>query len=114
VIRRAAARVAANCAAAGAALVACSLMATPALVTAPADGSDPTAATDTRAAPEAARVSGLLERHGCWSDAAPAGAPEPGHAVVTLPGGAPRVVPADVGFAIWLEGKRGTLHGFCP
>jgi hypothetical protein len=55
-----------------------------------------------------------MEGHGCWSDAAPAGAPDPQHAVVTLPGESPRVVPADVGFGIWLEGKPGTLHGFCP
>ena len=112
-IRHVVVAVAVNCAVAGGALVASSLLATPATVRAPAVSAAQTA-TDTRAGREAARVSALVEEHGCWSDAAPVGAPEPQHAVVTLPGGKPRLVDASVGYAIWLEGRPGTLHGFCP
>ncbi|MDR7254745.1 hypothetical protein J2X46_003743 [Nocardioides sp. BE266] len=112
-IRRLAVRVGLNCAVAGAALVASSLLATPALVQAPAVSAAPGTA-DTRAEREAARVSALLEDHDCWSDAAPVGSPEPHHAVVTRPDQRPRLVDASVGYAIWLEGRPGTLHGFCP
>lgn len=55
----------------------------------------------------------LAAAHDCWTDDAPAGV-VPAHAVVTLPGDRPRVVPADVGFGIWLDGDPGTLHAFCP
>ena len=55
----------------------------------------------------------LVAAHDCWTDDAPAGV-VPGHAVVTLPGAHPRVVPADVGFGIRLDGDPGTLHAFCP
>lgn len=62
-------------------------------------------------------VERLVTGHDCWTDEAPAGA-VPGHAVVTLPGtdhrARPHVVPADVGFGIWLDGDPGTLHAFCP
>ena len=58
-------------------------------------------------------VEDLVADHACWSGAAPAGA-VPGHAVVTLPGRRPALVPADLGFAIWLDGRPGVLHAFCP
>lgn len=61
----------------------------------------------------AAHTQELLTDHGCWSGQAPAGA-VPGHAVVTLPGAEPTLVPADVGYGIWLDGDPGELHGFCP
>ncbi len=48
------------------------------------------------------RVSHLVEKHDCWTGQAPPDAEEPRHAVVTLPGGRPRVMSADVGFGIWL------------
>jgi hypothetical protein len=60
-----------------------------------------------------AATRALLERHGCWTDRAPAGV-TPSHAVVTLPGGEPALVAAAIGFGIWLDGDPGVLHGFCP
>lgn len=73
----------------------------------------------------AAVVERLVERHGCWTGEAP---PEwqgeiPGHAVVTLPGRAPRRTPSSVGFDVWLgpdgqlatgDERPGTVHAFCP
>lgn len=73
------------------------------------------APSETRAARAAVRVERMLQEHRCWSGAAPAGAPEPRHALITPPGDQqPGLVSANVGFAIWLQGKPGTLHGFCP
>jgi hypothetical protein len=60
------------------------------------------------------RVTHLIEKHDCWSGEAPENAPIPGHAVVTLPGGRPRVMSADVGFGIWLYHEPGVVHAFCP
>jgi hypothetical protein len=59
------------------------------------------------------RVTHLIEKHHCWTGEAPADAPIPGHAVVTLPGGRPRLMPADVGFGIWLYREPGVVHAFC-
>lgn len=58
------------------------------------------------------RAERIVERHDCWSGAAPAGV-EPTHAVVTLPGQVARRVPADVGYGIWLDHDPGVLHAFC-
>ncbi len=60
------------------------------------------------------RVTHLIHQHHCWSGEAPKEAPIPGHAVVTLPGGRPRVMSADVGFGIWLYREPGVVHAFCP
>jgi hypothetical protein len=60
------------------------------------------------------RVERLLRTHDCWTAAAPAGAPVPEHAVVTLAGRRAAYVAADVGYGIWLDGDPGILHGFCP
>lgn len=115
--RTAAVRAVVGCAVAAAVLAVASLLVTPALVQAPADdaagdGAPPT--RDTRAERRAARVAVLMAEHGCWSDAAPAGAPAPTRAVVTLPDGGPRLATAEVGYGIWLDGDPGVLHGFCP
>lgn len=59
-------------------------------------------------------VSELITDHQCWTGAAPDPDVIPGHAVVTLPGAFPELVPSAVGFGIWLEGDPGTLHAFCP
>lgn len=64
------------------------------------------------AAPSPSRVERLIERNDCWADDAPKDV-IPGHAVVTLPGQDPKVAHADVGFAIWLDGRPGTVHAFC-
>ena len=55
----------------------------------------------------------LIERHHCWTGEQPADVEEPHHAVVTLPGGRPRIMSADVGFGIWLYREPGVLHAFC-
>ncbi len=60
------------------------------------------------------RVTHLIHQHHCWSGATPKETPIPGHAVVTLPGGRPRVMSADVGFGIWLYREPGVVHAFCP
>lgn len=113
-IRALAVRVVRSCAVGAAVLCAASALATPELVVqAPLERTEG-APAETRAGRAVARVSGLLTTHGCWSGEAPEGAPEPGHAVVTVPGGRPRLVEAAVGFGIWLEGEPGVLHGFCP
>ena len=59
------------------------------------------------------RVVRLITGHDCWTGTAPEGV-IPGHAVVTRPGHRARLVDADVGFAIWLDGAPGVLHAFCP
>ncbi len=60
------------------------------------------------------RVAVLVESHDCWTGPSPHGDDViPGHAVVALPGGAPRLLSSRVGFAIWLDGRPGTLHAFC-
>ena len=59
------------------------------------------------------RVTRLVDRHDCWTGAGPEGV-IPGHAVVTLPGERAALVPAEVGFGIWLDGDPGHLHAFCP
>ena len=111
VIRVLVVRVVLSCAVGAAVLVASSLLATPALVQAPA-GTAP--APGTRSAQGADRVAALLVEHRCWSGEAPAGAPEPMHAVVTAPGARPRLVDASIGYGIWLDGDPGVLHGLCP
>jgi len=58
------------------------------------------------------RVPDLLDSNHCWTGKAPAGV-FPHHAIVTLPGKAPALVPSRVGFAIWQHDRAGTLHGFC-
>lgn len=64
------------------------------------------------------RVERLLAANECDL---PAGV-IPGHAVVTLPGQASRVVAGDVGFDVWLgpdeiagtgDERPGVIHGFC-
>jgi len=59
------------------------------------------------------RVHHLIERHHCWTGEQPADVEEPHRAVVTLPGGRPRMMPADVGYGIWLYREPGVLHAFC-
>jgi hypothetical protein len=59
------------------------------------------------------RVRQLIEKHDCWSGDEPPGVEEPRRAVVTLPGGRPRIMPADVGYGIWLYHEPGVLHAFC-
>ena len=66
-----------------------------------------------RKAAAAQRVATLMEAHGCWTGAAPAGV-VPTHALVTLPGAEPALADADVGYGIWLEGDPEKPHGFCP
>lgn len=63
---------------------------------------------------EARQVRRIVRSEGCWTGAAPAGAALPSRALVTLPGGRPRLVRDTVGYAIWLDGRPGTLHAFCP
>ena len=58
-------------------------------------------------------VASLVQTYGCWHGQPPAGVGVPGHAIVTLPGQAPRLVRSQVGFDIWLEGRPGQLHAFC-
>ncbi|MFC4784542.1 hypothetical protein ACT8ZV_08715 [Nocardioides sp. MAHUQ-72] len=58
------------------------------------------------------RAAVLVERHACWTGAAPHGV-VPTRAVVTRPGERARIVPARVGFDIWLDGRPGVLHAFC-
>ena len=116
-IRAVVVRVVVSCAVGATALVASSVLGTPPHVQVPADtGPVDTrpVGTDPRSARGANRVSVLLAEHGCWSGEAPEGAPAPRHAVITPVGGGPRLVAADVGFGIWLEGEPGVLHGFCP
>src|SRR5262245_43571178 len=60
------------------------------------------------------RAERLLAEYACWSGQVPAGQAAPTHAVVTLPGERAELVDAEVGFAIWLDGAPGVLHGFCP
>ena len=74
---------------------------------------DPGPTAEAPRAPAVDPVAALMEAHACWSG----GQHDdviPGHAVVTLPGERPELVPAEVGFRIWLEGDPGRLHGFCP
>ena len=59
------------------------------------------------------RVQRLIERHQCWTGEQPADVEQPGHAVVTLPGGRPQIMHADVGYGIWLYHEPGVLHAFC-
>ena len=61
-------------------------------------------------------VDTLMSTHHCWAGEAPLDrrGVVPGHAVFTLPGAEPRLGDSRVGFDIWLEGKPGRLHGFCP
>jgi hypothetical protein len=54
----------------------------------------------------------LMEEHKCWTGEGPEGV-IPGHAVITNQEGVTKYVKGDRGFAIWLEGAPGTLHGFC-
>lgn len=82
----------------------------------PSGTAQPTRAEKRQARREAAaaeRLAALMETNGCWTGAAPAGV-VPTHAVVTLPGAAPALTDADVGYGIWLDGDPGELHGFCP
>ncbi len=58
-------------------------------------------------------VATLVQKHGCWTGQSPPGVGVPGHAIVTLPGQAPRLVRSQIGFDIWLEGRPGRLHAFC-
>lgn len=114
-IRSVVARTLVCCALGGAVLAGVSLVATPAVVRAPAGGADVDAGTHpTRAERRAARVAELLAAHGCWSGRAPAGAPAPTRAVVSGPGGGLALVAADVGLGIWLDGDPGVVHEFCP
>jgi hypothetical protein len=66
------------------------------------------------AAPRSAVVDTLVRDHHCWVGQAPPGTGVPSRAVVTLPGDDPRLAPSRVGFGIWLQGRPGTLHAFCP
>ncbi len=60
-------------------------------------------------------VERLIKRHHCWTSSDRHDPNQiPGHAVVTLPDRAQHYVDAKVGFAIWLDGKPGELHAFCP
>jgi hypothetical protein len=101
-------RVAANLTAAGVGLAAWSLVTT--LGGGAALGGQ---VQTTQDAPGLDRATRLIERHRCWAGEAPTGAPTPAHAVVTPPGGSARVVPAEVGFGIWLDDDPGVLHAFC-
>jgi hypothetical protein len=65
----------------------------------------------------------LILQHGCWTGEAPENDAMPEHAVVPLPGRPVALVPAAVGFSIWLgpdgvpesgDERAGTLHAFCP
>ena len=67
-------------------------------------------------------VERLESEHGCWTDAAPADV-IPGHAIVALPGAAPKRANARVGFDIWLgedgqpqtgDERGGVVYAFCP
>jgi hypothetical protein len=60
---------------------------------------------------DADRVVAMMDAHHCWSGEGPQGV-IPGHAVVDT-GAGPEYVDSKVGFAIWLDGKPGTLSGFC-
>lgn len=116
-IRALVARTLVCCALAAAALVGVSLAATPALVQDPAGGTGDDvdeAAQPTRTERRAARVADLVAAHRCWTGAAPAGAPAPTRAVVSLPGRGPALVGAEVGYGVWLDGDAGVVHGFCP
>lgn len=58
-------------------------------------------------------VARLVRQHHCWTEAAPPGAGIPSRALVTLPGERTRLMPARVGFDIWLRGAKGHVHAFC-
>jgi hypothetical protein len=83
--------------------------AAPAVETAPTTAPETTAPRQKRS-----RAERLLAEYACWTDEIPAGQSVPTHAVVTLPGQRAELVDADIGFAIWLDGAPGVLHGFCP
>jgi hypothetical protein len=68
------------------------------------------------------RAEVLVIEHGCWSHEAPEGV-EARHAVVQLPGRDAELVPARVGFELWLgadgvpasgDERPGLLFAFCP
>ncbi len=59
------------------------------------------------------RAERIAARHDCWSGPAPRDV-EPTRALVTRPGQRARLVPADVGYGIWLDHDAGVLHAFCP
>ncbi len=90
------------------------------LVDAPAPATMPYTAP--AAVPAVAAVDALIDGHGCWTNTAPADT-IPGHAVITVPGKAPRLASADLGFRIWLgpdgqpatgDETPGAVHAFCP
>ena len=83
--------------------------AAPAVLTAPTTAPETTAPRQKRS-----RAERLLAEYACWTGEIPAGQSVPTHAVVTLPGQRAELVDADTGFAIWLDGAPGVLHGFCP
>lgn len=61
------------------------------------------------------RVDRLFREAHCWTgDQAPKTKDPmgPAHALVTR-NNKTKVVDASIGYAIWLEGAPGTLHGFC-
>ena len=61
------------------------------------------------------KVDRLFRTHHCWTgDQAPKTKNPfgPTKALVTR-NNKTRILPADAGYAIWLEGAPGTLHGFC-
>jgi hypothetical protein len=68
------------------------------------------------------RAETLIRENGCWTDEAPAGV-VPSRAVVQLPGQDVRLVPAAIGFELWLgpdgvagsgDERAGVLLAFCP
>jgi len=86
-------------------------------------GPTPTNPPDRNPAVPGPSVEALVLLYGCWTGQAPRDAPIPQHAVVTLPGRPPALVPSDVGFAIWLgpdgtprtgDERPGIVSAFCP
>lgn len=63
--------------------------------------------------PRMVEVERLIEKHECWADDDKPSDVIPGHAVVTRDGDT-RLVDAELGFSIWLDGAPGRLHAFCP
>lgn len=72
---------------------------------------DPAPSMD-RLDPAQVQADRLIAESDCWTGEAPTGV-VPGHAVVARPGGMPRLVSADVGFGVWLDGDPGTVYAFC-
>lgn len=86
------------------------------------DWDAPVAPVDTFTMEPVSPAEELIHENDCWTGKAPENV-IPGHAVIAPVGKAPKLVPSDRGFAIWLgtdgqpgtgDEAPGTLYAFCP